>query len=100
MGKHEAARRWIGLTLVALLIFIVVVAVLTTVSRSAPEAALLAAVKNKDDAERLAAMLKLSAELSKADSEALTSLLNIVFGPVAALTGSVTGYYFGRRRKK
>lgn len=100
MGKHEAARRWIGLTLVALLIFIVVVAVLTTIARPAPEAALLAAAKNKDDAERLAAMLKLSAELNKADSEALTSLLNVVFGPVVALIGSVTGYYFGRRREK
>jgi|GEM_PF-1642893 len=100
MGKQELARRWIGLTLLALFISVVLAAVLAAITRPAPDAALLAAVKNKDDAERMAGLLKLSAELSKADSEALTSLLNIVFGPVAALTGSVTGYYFGRRRKK
>lgn len=100
MEEQEKARRWIGLTLLALLIFVVLAAVLATVVRQTPAAELLAAVKNKDDAERLAAMLKLSAEVSKADSEALTSLLNVVFGPVVALIGSVTGYYFGRRREK
>jgi hypothetical protein len=32
---------------------------------------------------------------AKADGERLVSIINIVFGPVVTLLGSVTGFYFG-----
>jgi len=73
--------------------------VVFAVEAARPDPALVAAVKNKEDAERFAALLRLSAETAKAEAGALMGLLNIVFAPVVALLGSVVGFYFGRSRR-
>ncbi|GAA0548212.1 hypothetical protein FHS83_000964 [Rhizomicrobium palustre] len=98
--RQEQVRRLIALTLMgallALLIYVMVMAAVALLPHP-PDPALLAAIRTKEDAERAAALLKLSAQSAKDDAEALAALFNIVFGPLMALLGSVTGFYFGRR---
>lgn len=99
-AEREAVRKLIGLVLLALFILVVAGALFLTAKAQSLDPALLGAIKTKADAERLAVVLKLSQEGAKADHEALAALLNIVLGPIVALIGSVTGFYFGSRRDK
>lgn len=100
--QTEAARRLIGLTLLVLVIAIVVMsfaALLTIESQlHAANRAVIAAVRDHGDPQRLLAVAQLASAQSKADGDRLTGLITIVFGPVVALLGSVTGFYFGSRR--
>ena len=94
--RIDEARRLIGLTLLLLLIAIVALgfAAILTIPRGLDREAL-AAVHSEADVARLAAIARIAADQSKANADRLALVLNIVFGPVATLVGSVTGYYFG-----
>lgn len=96
--RNDEARRLIGSALLMLVIAIVVLGFGTLLAiefqlRAADGAVLAAA---HADPDRLA---RIAAEQSKDDSDRLTGLLNIVFGPVVTLLGSVTGYYFGSKQR-
>jgi type II secretory pathway component PulJ len=95
----DRSRRLIGFTLLALLTAIVLggFAMLMWIEAESARA-LLQGAQTAGDVERLAAVARIAAEQSKANAERLALVLNIVFGPVAALVGSVTGFYFGSRR--
>lgn len=95
----DRSRRLIGFTLLALLIAIVLsgFAMLVWIEAEA-QRALLQGAQTAGDVERLAVVARIAAEQSRANAERLALVLNIVFGPVAALVGSVTGFYFGSRR--
>ncbi len=96
------ARKLIGYTLLALLILIVLLGFgalfLTAFQLHGIDQNVVAAIHSKADAERFAAVLKLASDESKANADRLALLLNIVFGPVVTLLGSVTGFYFGSTR--
>lgn len=98
----DAARKLIGYALLALLILIVllgfVTLFLTAFQLHSIDSNVAAAIHSKDDAERLATILKITADESNANADRLALLLNIVFGPVVTLLGSVTGFYFGSAR--
>lgn len=80
---EDAARRKIGYALIFILAVIVVDALLLVAFINfAPSGALGPAALAAD---------------AKADSERLVAILNIVFGPVVTLVGSVTGFYFGAK---
>ena len=110
-GKRESSsapdmvRKWVGYTLLGLLIVIVLLAYVTLFfiqahahhfDQSFGQTAL-SAIHAKTDADQLMAIIKLMAEQSKADADRLSALLNIVFGPVVTLLGSVIGFYFGSK---
>lgn len=77
----DHARKWIGYTLLALLTLIVGCGFLALfMINGQPIDSSTSTIQASD---------------AKADGERLISLLNIVFGPVVTLLGSVTGFYFG-----
>lgn len=94
-----ATRRLIGAVLLGLLILIVVFgfAALIGIERAADQTLIQGA--QAGDAAKLAALARIAADQSKANADRLAVLINIVFGPVAALVGSVIGFYFGSQRK-
>jgi hypothetical protein len=97
--RNDEARRLIGSALLVLTIAIVVLGFVVLLAielqlHAVNGAAIAAAHGN---AERLA---RIAAEQSKDDADRLTGLLNIVFGPVVTLLGSVTGYYFGNPSRR
>ncbi len=102
--NHSAqhARKLIGYTLLGLLIAIVLLSfaalLLIDLQHHMVDQTVVAAIRSRGDAERLATILKIASEASEADANRLAVLLNIVFGPVVTLLGSVTGFYFGRSR--
>lgn len=102
--RIDEARRLIGTTLVVLLILIVVLgfAALFAIEAGARgiDPKLIAAAHSREDLERLMALARIAQEQAKANADGLALLLNIVFGPVVALLGSVTGFYFGTQSRK
>lgn len=98
----DEARKLIGYTLLALLILIVlsgfVALFLIEFQVHGIDRNVVASIHSNADAERFAAMLKIASDESKANADRLALLLNIVFGPVVTLLGSVTGFYFGSTR--
>lgn len=100
---RDQARKLIGATLLTLLILIVllgfVALFLIAFQTHGVERSAVAAIHSKEDAERIAAVMKITAEESKADADRLALLLNIIFGPVVTLLGSVTGFYFGTQNR-
>lgn len=94
----RTARRLIAAALLIVLIAIIAVGFGTLFwIEAAAGRALLAAARAHGDVETVA---RLAADQSKADGERLALILNIVFGPVVTLIGSVTGYYFGTQNRK
>lgn len=93
---HEPTRRLIGTTLLVLLVAIVLLGfgALFWIEAGIDRAVLAAA---HGDIERMAAIAAIQ---SKESADRLAQLLNIVFGPVVTLIGSVTGYYFGTQNRK
>jgi hypothetical protein len=99
--RLDTSRRLIGTALLALLIvmvllgFVVLFFIETETSR-----VLAASAHSAADVERLAAAARIAADQSKAGADRLALLLNIVFGPVVTLLGSVVGFYFGSQAKR
>lgn len=100
----DEARKLIGYALLALLILIVlmgfVALFLIEFQLHGIDRSVVAAIHSKDDAERMTALLKIATDESKANADRLAQFLNIVFGPVVTLLGSVTGFYFGTQSGK
>jgi len=101
--SRESARKLIGSTLLILLIAIVLssFAALFQIEAqlSRVDGTVIAAVHSRADGERLETIARIASEQSKAEAERLSLLLNIVFGPVVTLLGSVTGFYFGSKSR-
>jgi hypothetical protein len=94
-------RRLIGTALLALLIVMVLLGfVVLFLSETAADRTMIAAVQSTADTDRLAAAAHIAADQSRVDADRLALLLNIVFGPVVTLIGSVVGYYFGSQSKR
>ena len=95
----DQARKNIGYTLLGLLSTIViqgfiVLFFIESQTQHVGEGAL-AAIRSKAAADQLNTVLNTIGMESKAEADRLTALMNIVFGPVVTLLGSVTGFYFG-----
>jgi hypothetical protein len=98
--RIDSTRRLLGGLLIGLLVAIVLFGFAALIwIQAAAERALIQGAQAGADITKLTAAARLAAEQSKADADRLALLLNIVFGPVAALAGSVTGFYFGRRKE-
>lgn len=102
-GDLARARTLIGGTLLLLVVVMIALAFAALLAMQSQFDAInrdvIAAVRNKEDIERLTVIARLAADQSQADARRLESLINIVFGPVVTLLGSVTGFYFGTRTK-
>lgn len=59
--------------------------------------AAIAAVRGGDP-QRLLAITRIVAEQARDDGARLAGMLNILFGPMVALLGSVIGFYFGSKK--
>jgi succinate dehydrogenase hydrophobic anchor subunit len=99
--RLDASRRMIGTALLVLLVVMVLLGfgVLFFIEADGNRA-MVASVHSAADVERLAAAARIAADQSKADADRLALLLNIVFGPVVTLLGSVVGFYFGSQAKR
>jgi hypothetical protein len=99
--RTDEVRKLIGATLLALLVLMVVMGFaalyLIALQQAGIERHVADAVRGGENAERLAAAMKIANDQAEANAERLATLLNIVFGPVVTLLGSVTGFYFGSR---
>lgn len=100
-SRIDASRRMIGTALLVLLVVMVMLGfgVLFFIEADSNRA-MVATVQSAADVERLAAAARIAADQSKADADRLALLLNIVFGPVVTLLGSVVGFYFGSQAKR
>lgn len=98
-ASRDQARKLIGSTLLLLLVVIVLLAFVALFHSEAKvsqvDGTVIASIHSKADAERLETVARIAIAQSKAEGERLSLLLNIVFGPVVTLLGSVTGFYFG-----
>lgn len=99
--RLDTSRRMIGTALLVLLVVMVLLGfgVLFFIEADSHRA-LVANVHSAADVERLAAAARIAADQSKAAADRLALLLNIVFGPVVTLLGSVVGFYFGSQAKR
>lgn len=61
---------------------------------------LMKSARSVDEVNRITAALKAATDETRAHGELLSNYLNIVFGPVIALLGSVIGFYFGAQSLK
>jgi hypothetical protein len=99
--RLDSSRRLIGTALLVLLIAMVLLGfVVLFVIEAQANRAIVATVHSAADVDRLAAAARIAADQSKADADRLALLLNIVFGPVVTLLGSVVGFYFGSQAKR
>jgi len=103
-GKQaDMTRSHIGYALLGLLIGIVlfgyIALFLIQQEAKSGQNAVLAALQSKEAVDRASAILKIQVDQAQADGDRLTAFLNIVFGPVVALLGSVTGFYFGTQSR-
>ena len=99
--RLDASRRLIGTALLVLLIVMVLLGfVVLFFIEAEANRAMVATVHSAADVERLTAAARIAADQSKADADRLALLLNIVFGPVVTLLGSVVGFYFGSQAKR
>jgi hypothetical protein len=99
--RFDATRRLLGAALLVLLIAVVALGFATLfwieVAAGGTSRAVIALARSHGDIEQAA---RIAADQSKADADRLALLLNIVFGPVVTLLGSVTGFYFGTQSRK